>query len=131
MTKQDLYSMYASDPEFVSTYHGNEGWTVDQCVEDSWDGLKNLELNMYDYGYIAVNRDDLAIRLAGFFIKPEYRNEAIKERFFEDLYNLMPRIFMCFMHSSNYKAIKFLTSKGQITKQDNITTYIVFRQENQ
>lgn len=130
MTKLDLLNLYSLDNEFVSIYHGNSNWSVEQCVEDSWNGIKDLELHNTEYGYIAINRDDLIIRLAGFFIKPEFRNKAGKALFIADLKRLMPDIFMAYIHSSNKKAIKFLSSIGTITKDDKITTYIVFRQEN-
>lgn len=130
MTLDYLIELYSSDPEFVSIYHGNEGWTADQCARDSWENIKDLELHKTDYGYIAVNRADLITRLGGFFIKPEYRNGEIKDRFFNDLYSLMPKTFMTAVHSSNVKAIKFLCLKGNITMNDKITTYIVFRQES-
>lgn len=130
MTKQDLFDLYSLDAEFVANYHGNTNWSVSDCVEDSWSGIKDLELHKTEYGYIAINRDDLIIRLAGFFIKPEYRNKAGIQLFKTDLVRLMPDIFMAYVHSSNKRAIKFLSSIGKITKDDKITTYIVFRQEN-
>jgi hypothetical protein len=73
VTKLDLLNLYSLDNEFVSIYHGNNGWSVEQCVEDSWNGIKDLELHNTEYGYIAINRDDLIIRLAGFFIKPVFK----------------------------------------------------------
>lgn len=130
MTESYLLELYRSDPEFVSIYHGNEGWSAEQCTIDSWENIKDLELHKTDYGYIAINRFDLLDKLGGFFIKPEYRNEETKERFFNDLYKLIPRTFIASVHSSNIKAIKFLCLKGEITLNDKITTYIVFRQEN-
>lgn len=119
--------MYATDSEFVSIYHGNIDWTSEQCAEDSWNNIKDLDLHMFDFGYIAINRNDLVDRLAGFFITPEYRNSEIKERFFKEVYSLLPNTFVASVHSSNVKAIRFLASVGEITKADNITTYLVFR----
>jgi hypothetical protein len=119
--------MYDTDPEFVSIYHGNSGWTVEQCAEDSWSNIKDLELHMFDFGYIAVNRFDLLDKLAGFFIKPEFRNSEIKARFFKEVNSLLKAPFTACVHSSNVKAVRFLSSVGEITKADNITTYIVFR----
>lgn len=130
MTESYLLELYKTDPEFVSIYHGNDGWSAEQCSKDSWENIKDLELHKTEYGYIAINRFDLLDKLAGFFIKPEYRTEETKERFFNDLYTLMPRTFTACVHSSNIKAIKFLCLKGEITLNDKITTYIVFRQEN-
>jgi hypothetical protein len=129
MTLDYLTELYRTDPEFVSVYHGNTGWSAAQCASDSWENIKDLELHKTDYGYIAVNRNDLIDRLAGFFIKPEHRNAQTKDRFFKDLYKLMPNNFLATLHSSNIKAIKFLCLKGNITMNDKITTYIVFRQE--
>lgn len=129
MNQDYLIELYKTDPEFVSIYHGNEGWTAEQCAEDSWEQIKDLELHKTDYGYIAINRKDLIDRLGGFFIKPEYRNSEIKERFFNDLHTLMPKTFITCVHSNNIKAIKFLSLKGQVTLNDKITTYIVFRPE--
>lgn len=128
MDCQYLLDLYKTDPEFVSLYHGNTGWTAEDCASDSWENIKDLELHKTDYGYIAINRFDLLDKLAGFFIKPEYRNEDIKERFFNDLYRLMPKTFTACVHSSNIKAIKFLSLKGKVTLNDKITTYVVFRQ---
>lgn len=130
MNKEYLVDLYRTDPDFVSIYHGNEGWTAEQCAEDSWNNIKDLELHKTDYGYIAINRFDIIDRLAGFFIKPAFRNKDIKERFFNDLSELMPNNFMAIVHSSNIKAIKFLSLKGKVTLNDKITTYIVFRQES-
>lgn len=129
MTLDYLTQLYKSDPEFVSIYHGNTDWSAEQCAKDSWENIKDLELYKMDYGYIAINRNDLIPRLAGFFIKPEFRSKHTKERFFNDLKELLPGNFMAIVHSSNIKAIKFLASKGQVTLNDKITTYIVFRQE--
>lgn len=129
MTQDYLLELYKLDPEFVSIYHGNDGWTAEQCTNDSWDNIKDLELHKTEYGYIAINRNDLIDKLGGFFISPEYRNDETKERFFRDLYRLMPNNFIAAVHSSNIKAIKFLCLKGNITMNDKITTYIVFRQE--
>ena len=120
--------MYMSDPKFVSNYHGNTSWSAEQCAQDSWDNIKDLELHLYDFGYIAVNRFDLIDRLAGFFIKPGYRNSQVKEQFFNEVYKLLPETFMTCVHSSNIKAIEFLATRGKITRSDNITTYLVFRQ---
>ncbi len=125
MTKDDLYNMYSTDSEFLSIYHGNTGWSLDQCTEDSWENIKDLELHVYDFGYIAVNRNDTIERLAGFFITPEFR--ADKTRFFNEVSKLFEGAFIATLHSSNKKAIKFLATRGQITKSDDITTYVVFR----
>ena len=130
MNKEYLEELYSTDPEFVSIYHGNTGWTAKQCAEDSWNNIKDLELHKTNYGYIAINRSDLIDRLGGFFIKPDFRTEEVKIRFFKDLYELMPNNFLATVHSSNIKAIKFLCLKGKITLDDKITTYIVFRQES-
>lgn len=129
MTEDYLLELYRQDPEFVSIYHGNKGWTAEQCAKDSWDNIKGLELHKTEYGYIAINRFDLIDRLGGFFIKPEYRNSEIKERFFKDLKDLFPKPFITCVHSDNIKAINFLCLKGEITLNDKITTYIVFRPE--
>lgn len=127
MTQYDLLSMYKADPEFCSTYHGNVGWSPAQCAQDSWDNLKDLELHMYDFGYIAVNRFDLIDRLGGFFIIPEYRNKAGVSKFLNEIDSLLPGTFLTCVHSSNTKAIKFLSSFCEIVKADNITTYFVKR----
>ena len=129
MTKQDFYDLYATDPSFVADYHGNLGWTAEQCAEDTCQNLKGLELYKSDFGYIAVKRDDLIERLAGFFIKPDFRNSATKQRFFAIVDELLPRTHIAYIHSGNVKGIKFLASRGQITMSDNITTCIVFRRE--
>lgn len=129
MTKQDLFNLYSSDPEFVSTYHGNTNWSIEDCTNDSWEAIKDLELHITDYGYIAINRNDLIDRLAGFFIAPAYRNKEIKGIFFSDIKKLLPNRFITSIHSSNIKCIRFLSSVGKITKSDNITTHIVFNWE--
>ena len=125
MTKVDLMTMYSTDKEFLDNYHGNIGWSLEQCVDDSWNNIKDLELHVYDFGYIAVNRNDVIDRLAGFFITPEFRTQKV--RFFNEVNKLLEGAFIATLHSSNKKAIKFLATRGQITKSDNITTYIVFR----
>lgn len=130
MTLDYLIELYKTDPEFVSIYHGNEGWTAEQCAQDSWDNIKDLELYRTNFGYIAVNRNDLIERLAGFFIRPDFRTAETKAEFFSYLRDLMPGNFMAIVHSSNTKAIKFLCLEGEITMNDKITTYIIFRREN-
>lgn len=130
MTQQDLCEMYLSDPEFVAAYHGNYGWSAEQCAEDSWANIKDLELHMFDFGYIAVNKYDLVDRLAGFFIKPSYRNKEGKAKFLDEIDRLLPKVFVSCIHSSNQKAIRFLTSVCKIVKSDNITTYLVSNREN-
>lgn len=130
MDESYLLELYSSDPEFISNYHGNTNWSAEQCAKDSWENIKDLELHKTDFGYIAINRFDLVGRLAGFFIKPEYRTSETKERFFQYLEDLMSGNFMAIVHSSNIKAIKFLSSKGKVTMNTEITTYIVFKQEN-
>lgn len=129
ISEEYLVELYKTDPEFVSIYHGNEGWSAEQCAKDSWENIKDLELHRTDYGYIAINRNDFIDRLGGFFIKPDCRTKETKVRFFEDLYALMPNNFMAMVHSSNIKAINFLSLKGQVTLNDKITTYIIFRRE--
>jgi hypothetical protein len=125
-----ILDLYQSDPEFVSIYHGNNGWTAEQCAIDSWENIKDLELHKTEYGYIAINRNDLLDKLAGFFIKPDCRNSKTFECFFNDLYKLMPRTFTATVHSSNAKAVKFLSSRGKVTLDNKITTYFVFKQES-
>jgi hypothetical protein len=127
MTKNDLLVMYNADPEFCSIYHGNVDWTPAQCAEDSWDNIKDLELHLYDFGYIAVNRFDLIDRLGGFFIKPDYRNKESITKFLNEIDTLLPGTFLTCVHSSNKKAVKFLSSFCEIVKADNITTYLVRR----
>lgn len=127
MTQHDLLVMYESDSEFVSLYHGNQGWSPAQCAEDSWGNLKDLELHVYDFGYIAVNRFDLIDRLGGFFILPDYRNKAGITQFLNEIDKLLPETFLTCVHSSNVKAVKFLSSFCDLVKADNITTYFVRR----
>lgn len=127
MTQRDLLVMYKTDPEFCSIYHGNTGWTPEQCAEDSWSNIKDLEIHKYDFGYIAVNRFDLIDRLGGFFIVPDYRNKAGIAKFRNEIDKLLEGTFLTCVHSGNVKAVKFLSSFCEIVKADNITTYFVRR----
>ena len=132
MTKQDLFNLYSTDSKFIENYHGNVGWTIDICVEDSWEKLNGHELYLYEFGYFSVDRyGDLIPKLGGFFIKPEFRNNEIKQLLYREICSKMPNIFLSSLNNKS-PGIKFLSNFPGceiITKTDDYT-YFCFRQEN-
>lgn len=132
MTKQDLFNLYSTDPNFISKYHGNVNWSIDMCVEDTWNIIKDNERYLYDFGYFSIDREgDIVPRLVGFFIKPEYRNAENKQLLYKELCSKMPNVFLSGLHNKNIKGIKYLSSlpgSEIVTITDNYT-YFCFRQE--
>ena len=132
MTKQDLFNLYLTCPDDIYTYHGNIGWSVEKCVDDTWKIIENHEKYLYDFGYFSIDRDnDIVPHLGGFFIKPEYRNIENKQLLYREICSKMPGVFLSVLNNQNIKAIKFLSRLSGseiITITDNYT-YFCFRQE--
>lgn len=131
MTKDDLYKMYSTaEPEFISNYHGNTGWTLDQCVDDAWNTIKDLELYMYDWGYFSVYRSPISSMLVGFFIYPSYRTQEYKDKFFNEVCSKMPETFYSIIRTTYFRGVKFYSKYGEVCmKNDDYTTF-VFKKRN-
>ena len=129
MTKEDLFNLYSTVPN--DTYHGNVGWTVQMCVDDTWSKIQNHELYLYDFGYFSIDRDgDIVPYLGGFFIKPECRNIENKQLLYKEICSKMPGIFLSSIHNTNEKAIRYLCQcpGSEIVTVTEKYTYFVFRQ---
>lgn len=132
MTKQDLFNLYSTDLNFISTYHGNTGWSIEQCVNDTWNLIKNHELYLYDFGYFSIDRDnDIVPRLEGFFIKPSHRNTENKQLLYREICSRMPGVFLSCLNNQNIKGVKFLMNLpgSEIVTITDKYTYFCFRQE--
>lgn len=129
MDKKDIHDMYSSDPKFISIYHGLNSPELEDCINDTWEAIKDSDLHSYEYGYFAIDNSDLIPKLTGFFIKPEHRNAEIKQLFKEELFKKTPDCFLSALHNDNKPAIKFFLNELQaeiVSKNDNLT-YFVFR----
>ena len=134
MNKELLTELYSLDPEFVSTYHGMKGMSVKDCVEDTWETIKNANSYVYDFGYFTIDKEqDLIQRLTGFFIKPEFRNKDTYARFYKEVCSKTPKYFMSCAHKENTKVINFLKKLGgnEINKESNDDMiYLLFKRES-
>lgn len=131
MTKELLTELYSTDPEFVRTYHGMSGMTIESAAEDTYGAIKYSNSYVYDFGYFTTDfTQDVFPRLTGFFIKPEFRNKDTYKLFYKELCSKMPPLFMSCINDENERAINFLIKCGGtiMSKQDNIT-YLFFKQE--
>lgn len=110
MNKELLTELYSSDLKFIESYHGLSNMSIEDCVEDTWDTIKNAKSYCYDFGYFTIDDSlDFIPRLTGFFIKPEYRNKETFELFYTEVCRQTPKFFMSCVHKDNEKVIRFLT----------------------
>lgn len=131
MTKEDLFNFYSSDPELVEKFHIKSGEGIQSCVDDTWELIKDHELFMYDFGYFSKFFDGGVARVGGFFISPEFRNFEGKTKFFNELADKMPNLFLIGIYNKNVRGLKFLErlpGSNIITTTDSYTLFM-FRQE--
>jgi len=133
MNKELLTELYLTDPNFILNYHGLKDKSLEFCVNDTWETIKNAESYVYDFGYFTKdNTLDIVPRLTGFFIKPEFRNKETFDLFKNEVNSKMPKYFMSCTHKDNTKVNNFLTKLGgkQFHNIENNTYYFIFKQEN-
>lgn len=113
MNKEQLTELYSLDSNFIASYHGLKDMSIESCVNDTWETIKDAKSYVYDFGYFTIDDSlDFIPRLTGFFIKPEYRNRDIFNRFFNELCGKMPKYFMSCAHKDNTKVVNFLNKLG-------------------
>ena len=133
MNKETLTEFYKTDPQFIATYHGLTDMTLDNCVNDTWEAIKDAKSYIHDFGYFTIDDTlDIIPRLTGFFIKPEYRNKETFNMFYKEVCKQTPKYFMSTAHKDNTKVVKFLNKLGgkklPVSKEDMV--YFIFIQES-
>jgi len=85
MNKEILTELYSLDPQFVAAYHGLSDMSLDDCVNDTWETIKDAKSYVRDFGYFTIDDTlDVVPRLTGFFIKPDYRNKETFNTFYTE-----------------------------------------------
>ena len=113
MNKEQLTEFYSLDPNFIASYHGLKDMSIESCVNDTWETIKDAKSYIYEFGYFTIDDSlDFIPRLTGFFIKPEYRNRDTFCKFRMELYKKAPKYFMSCAHKDNIKVVNFLTKLG-------------------
>lgn len=113
MNKQQLTEFYSLDPNFIATYHGLTDMSIENCVNDTWEIIKDAKSYVHDFGYFTIDDTlDIIPRLTGFFIKPEYRDSATFSVFYTEVCKRTPKYFIATAHKNNIKVVNFLTKLG-------------------
>jgi len=132
MNKETLTELYSLDPQFVATYHGFSDMSLDDCVNDTWETIKDAKSYVRDFGYFTIDDTlDVVPRLTGFFIKPDCRNKETFNTFYIEVCKETPKYFMSCAHKDNTKVVKFLSKLGgkqlNIDSKENML-YFLFNQ---
>lgn len=119
--KPVLEDCFITDETLLSKYHIESGKGLDVCVNKTFNDFNKSYFPLTFYtllneekivGYFCVEHLEKIKCLSGFFIKPSFRNEAIKKEFWNIVSKEMQNDFLCGLYLKNIPAIKFIEKKG-------------------
>lgn len=118
--KSTVKECFSGDVDLIEKYHVKAGASLDECVEDTYNVLKNFTNKDFEFykiidgevvGFLGIEPE--GNYLTTFCLKKEYRDKKYKE----DLWDLIVGIFKgenfsCGLYSKNERAINYLLNKG-------------------
>lgn len=118
--KSIVQECFERDDDLVNKYHIKSGTSLEECVEDTFNVLKNFTNFDFEF-YKVVDKEIcgfIGIEYSGghlttFCLKKEYRTKEYKE----GLWNLIVELFKgesfnCGLYSKNERAINYLLDNG-------------------
>jgi hypothetical protein len=106
---------------------------LEDCVERTYNDLLNTEklrfyklvLNEITVGYFCVEILKGVKFLTGFALKPNYRTQELKRKFWEIVNEKMNGDYYCGIYSKNKRAKGFLIKSMELIKEEN--NIVVFK----
>lgn len=125
--KNIITDCFATDPELLEKWHICSPASLEHCVENTINALKQNQVSVYKLtinekviGYFGQEYFNNQGYLTGFFIKPEYRTKEYILEFWNILnheFNNKP--YYCGIYKINTPALKFLQRAGGIQAWEN------------
>jgi hypothetical protein len=117
--KKIIEDCFSGDEELLEKYHIKAGTSLEECVEDTYDVLKNG--SNYDFEFYKVENDQLvgfvgmepeSKYLTTFCLKKEFRTEKNKDELWGLIVSVLNEGFRCGLYQKNLRAINFLIKNG-------------------